>query len=107
METYYHPKDLARFSDMSKGSPELWDKFGLIPVSQSPEEFGELARHPGEEFTYVLEGVAELHTDTYAPLTLHAGDSIYFDSRMGHACVSVGEETAEILWICTQISLGD
>ena len=27
METYYHPKDLAKFSDMSKGSPELWDKF--------------------------------------------------------------------------------
>jgi len=27
METYYHPKDLARFSDMSKGNPELWDKF--------------------------------------------------------------------------------
>jgi alkylhydroperoxidase/carboxymuconolactone decarboxylase family protein len=27
METYYHPKDLTKFSDMSKGSPELWDKF--------------------------------------------------------------------------------
>jgi len=27
METYYHPKDLAKFSDMSKGSPQLWDKF--------------------------------------------------------------------------------
>ena len=27
METYYHPKDLANFADMSKGSPELWDKF--------------------------------------------------------------------------------
>ncbi len=27
METYYHPKDLAKFGEMSKGSPELWDKF--------------------------------------------------------------------------------
>ena len=27
METYYHPKDLAKFSDMSKGNPALWDKF--------------------------------------------------------------------------------
>jgi alkylhydroperoxidase/carboxymuconolactone decarboxylase family protein len=27
METYYNPQDLARFGDMSKGSPELWDKF--------------------------------------------------------------------------------
>jgi alkylhydroperoxidase/carboxymuconolactone decarboxylase family protein len=27
METYYHPKDLAKFSEMSKGNPQLWDKF--------------------------------------------------------------------------------
>ena len=38
---------------------------------------------------------------------LEPGDSIYFESRMGHACVSVGDETAEILWICTQISLDE
>jgi alkylhydroperoxidase/carboxymuconolactone decarboxylase family protein len=27
METYYHPKDLARFSEIGKDVPELWDKF--------------------------------------------------------------------------------
>jgi alkylhydroperoxidase/carboxymuconolactone decarboxylase family protein len=27
METYYHPKDLARFGDMGKDAPELWQKF--------------------------------------------------------------------------------
>jgi 4-carboxymuconolactone decarboxylase len=27
METYYHPKDLGKFSDMGKGNKELWDKF--------------------------------------------------------------------------------
>ena len=43
-------------------------------------EFGDLIRHPGEEFTYVLEGDVEFHTELYAPVTLHAGDSIYFDS---------------------------
>jgi len=26
-ETYYDPKDLPRFAEMSEGSPELWDKF--------------------------------------------------------------------------------
>ncbi|MGD8394291.1 MAG: arsenosugar biosynthesis-associated peroxidase-like protein [Candidatus Eiseniibacteriota bacterium] len=26
-ETYYDPGDLARFSEMSEGSPELWQKF--------------------------------------------------------------------------------
>jgi alkylhydroperoxidase/carboxymuconolactone decarboxylase family protein len=27
MDHYYHPKDLARFSDMGKEAPELWQKF--------------------------------------------------------------------------------
>jgi 4-carboxymuconolactone decarboxylase len=27
METYYHPHDLGKFSDMGKGNKELWDKF--------------------------------------------------------------------------------
>ena len=27
METYYHPKDLARFGDMGEEAPELWKKF--------------------------------------------------------------------------------
>jgi 4-carboxymuconolactone decarboxylase len=27
MDSYYHPKDLARFSDVGKESPELWQKF--------------------------------------------------------------------------------
>jgi len=26
-DTYYDPKDLARFAEMSEGNPELWDKF--------------------------------------------------------------------------------
>jgi 4-carboxymuconolactone decarboxylase len=27
VETYYHPKDLARFGDVGKEAPELWQKF--------------------------------------------------------------------------------
>lgn len=27
METYYNPKDLSKFGEMSEGSPELWKKF--------------------------------------------------------------------------------
>src|SRR5881296_2302257 len=27
MDTYYHPPDLGKFSDMGKGNKELWDKF--------------------------------------------------------------------------------
>jgi alkylhydroperoxidase/carboxymuconolactone decarboxylase family protein len=27
MDTYYHPPDLARFPDVGKDAPELWEKF--------------------------------------------------------------------------------
>jgi len=61
------------------------------------EEFGELHRHQGEEFVFVIEGELALYTDTYTPTYLKAGDSIYFDSGMGHAYVAVGEKPCRIL----------
>jgi len=64
-------------------------------------EFGELIRHPGEEYAFVLEGEAELHTDLYAPVRLAAGDSIYFDSGMGHAYLRVSEGPCRVLSICS------
>ena len=27
MDTYYHPPDLARFAEIGKDAPELWEKF--------------------------------------------------------------------------------
>lgn len=67
------------------------------------EAFPRLSRHDGEEFFYVLSGVVELHTEHYAPIRLEAGDSCYFDSSMGHACVSAGDEDAQILWISSRL----
>ena len=64
------------------------------------EEFGEYHRHEGEEFLYVLEGELSLHTDIYAPVCLKKGESIYFDSEMGHAYLSASEEACRILLIC-------
>lgn len=78
----------------------------FIPVvaevrARSLEEFGELVRHEGEEFAFVLEGAVDLHTSVYAPVRLEAGDSIYFDSGMGHAYVAVSEGPCRVLSICT------
>jgi transcriptional regulator with XRE-family HTH domain len=78
----------------------------FIPVvaeirARSLDEFGELVRHAGEEFAFVLEGTVELHTSLYAPVRLGPGDSIYFDSGMGHAYVAVGEGPCRVLSICT------
>jgi transcriptional regulator with XRE-family HTH domain len=64
------------------------------------EEFGEYHRHEGEEFLFVLEGELALHTDTYAPVSLKKGESIYFDSEMGHAYICASEEACQILLIC-------
>jgi transcriptional regulator with XRE-family HTH domain len=78
----------------------------FIPVvaeikARSLKEFGELVTHPGEEFAYVLEGTVDLYTSLYAPVRLNTGDSIYFDSGMGHAYIGVGDGVCRVLSICT------
>ena len=64
-------------------------------------EFGEMIRHPGEEYAYVLEGAVDLHTDLYAPVRLETGDSIYFDSGMGHAYLAAAPGVCRVLSICS------
>ncbi|WEK42898.1 MAG: XRE family transcriptional regulator [Candidatus Sphingomonas colombiensis] len=69
--------------------------------ARSIEEFGELMRHPGEEYAMVLEGQCEFHCDLYAPVHMAQGDSIYFDGVMGHAYVAVGDAPCRILCVCS------
>jgi len=65
------------------------------------DAFSSWVRHPGEEFLYVLDGSIAFYTEFYEPVVLAAGDSVYYDSDMGHACVSVSDEDALILWVST------
>lgn len=61
-------------------------------------EFGDLFRHSGEEFLYVLNGRIVVHTQFYDPVTLGAGECIYIDSSMSHAyLVAEGCDEAEVL----------
>lgn len=69
--------------------------------ARSLDEFGEMIRHPGEEFVYVLKGTLELHTSIYAPVRLEEGDSIYFDSDMPHAYISAGPGPCTVLSVCS------
>ena len=69
--------------------PDLRNK-RMIPIFGRPhartlEEFGELVRHSGEEFIYVLTGRVVVHTEFYEPVTLQPGQCMYIDSGMGHA----------------------
>ncbi|MEI9995165.1 MAG: XRE family transcriptional regulator [Rhizomicrobium sp.] len=68
---------------------------------RSMEEFGELIRHSGEEFSVVLSGAIILCTDLYEPLKLEVGDSVFFDSGMGHAYLAAAEGPCRTLSICT------
>jgi transcriptional regulator with XRE-family HTH domain len=86
--------------------PELRRK-RMIPIltiirAKTAEEFGDLVRHSGEEYIYVISGRIEVHTEFYDPVVLEEGESIYLDSQMGHAYV-VGEgcEEATVLGICS------
>jgi transcriptional regulator with XRE-family HTH domain len=78
----------------------------LIPIvveirARSLKEFGELVRHSGEEYIYVLEGEIEVHTSAYAPVRLKAGDSIYLDSSMGHAYIAISGNPCRVLGVCS------
>ncbi|MBL8266269.1 helix-turn-helix domain-containing protein [Steroidobacter sp.] len=78
----------------------------MIPLlsrarAKTMEEFGELLRHPGEEFVFVLTGAIEVHSEFYDPITLHAGEYIYLDSEMAHGyIVTDGFEEATVLAVC-------
>jgi len=65
------------------------------------EDFGPLVRHGGEEWVYVLKGEIEVHSDFYRPERLRVGESIYLDSRMGHAYVCKSPGGAEIISVCS------
>jgi len=77
----------------------------MIPViarirAKSVKQFGQLVHHSGEEFTYVLKGAVVLHSEFYDPVVLREGQSIYFDSSMGHAyLIPEGCDEAEVLTV--------
>jgi len=69
--------------------------------SRTFAETNGLMKHDGEEFTYVLEGRLELHPEFYEPLVVETGGSVYFDSTMGHAYVSIGATPLKMLVVCS------
>jgi transcriptional regulator with XRE-family HTH domain len=86
--------------------PDLRKK-RMIPIFGRPhartlQEFGELVRHAGEEFIFVLTGRVEVHTEFYAPVILEPGQCMYIDSGMGHAyLLGPGCDEASALSGCT------
>jgi transcriptional regulator with XRE-family HTH domain len=54
--------------------------------------------HPGQEFTYCLEGSLKILLDNHE-LELNQGDSLFFNSRMKHAMIALHGKPAKFLAI--------
>ena len=94
MASVYTYNYLAHDLRLKRFTPVLMDLH-----ARSIEEFDDLVRHEGDEFAYVLEGEVVVHTEVYAPLHLRVGESVFFDSNVGHAYINAGEGPARILCI--------
>jgi transcriptional regulator with XRE-family HTH domain len=73
----------------------------VVIHSRTLQETHGLLKHDGEEFAFVLEGRMALHTEFYEPLIVEVGGSVYFDSTMGHAYVSLGKVPLKMLCVST------
>ena len=73
--------------------------FELVLRARSLDDFKDWDRHDTEDFVHVLSGTMVLYTEFYEPVTLGPGDNIYYDGRLGHACISQGETDAVVLWV--------
>jgi len=63
-------------------------------------DFAEYIRHSGEEFVFLLSGKLELRFENGKAFRLMPGDSLYFDSSVGHVYLSLSKEDAEVLACC-------
>lgn len=84
--------------------PDLWHKamspmMGTLKARQLVD-FDEFVRHPGQEFLIVMEGAVTVFLEGRAPVHLTQGDSIYFDSAVGHLYASESDRDARILVVC-------
>jgi transcriptional regulator with XRE-family HTH domain len=98
------PLDTARYQALvlctDLANKKMHPAINTVSI-RTVDEAGGLSRHAGEEFVYVLDGILILASEFYEPLRLEAGDSVYFDSRMGHAYLAEGAAPARILVVNT------
>lgn len=67
-------------------------------------QVGGLLGHAGEEFLHVLQGPLILMSQTYTPLRLETGDSLYFDATDPHAYLTDKGAEARFLVVSSAIS---
>ena len=68
--------------------------------ARSLDEFPDYIRHAGEEFVFVIADSLRLCLEDGKTFSLEAGDSLYFDSGVGHAYLATGSRDADVLVCC-------
>ncbi|NYT48992.1 helix-turn-helix transcriptional regulator [Parapusillimonas granuli] len=69
-----------------------------------PVNTADFSRHAGEEFIFVISGSLTMQFENGESRTLHAHDSIYFDSGLGHHYLCASADAVEILVVCVNES---
>lgn len=69
--------------------------------ARSIDDFGSLVKHDGEEQIYVVSGSIQVYTELYEPVRLGVGESMFFDSSLGHAIISTSKKNAHVIWTCS------
>jgi transcriptional regulator with XRE-family HTH domain len=100
VETHSYRQMYLATELLNKKMTPMFVEIRARTIAEFNEEFGGLIRHPGEEFTFVIEGELDFLSELYAPVRLRAGDSIYFDSEMGHAYLKASDEPCRLVCSC-------
>ena len=84
-------------------APELRER-RMMPTlgrlhARTIDAFEERSRHDGEEFLFILEGAVDVYIEDKPPVRLNRYDSIYHDSSLDHAYVSVGKHPARVVLV--------
>ena len=92
-----------QFLSTQAGGKQMSPMRGFIHARKfnGAEDF---SQHLGEEFVYILSGKVEVYFADGRRVTLNRGDTLYFDSSIGHAYISVSRQPAEYIAVCTSES---
>ncbi len=97
-EASVHRTPQLDFMVLCSDLPSQHNVFWKVRVkARSLAEFGAYRSHPGEEFFLVLEGTVDFRRWGRKPVRLRTGDSVHFDSAVGHAYLAAGGSPALIL----------
>ena len=90
----YHYQSLAQNFIHKQAEPFL------VTVEPGKDKEVHLNSHPGQEFSYVLEGELTIVIDGHE-LVLEPGDSLFFDSNLKHGLRAAGDAPVRLLvFIC-------